>query len=239
MANWLNQLALANLSGYLAVPLELLALVLIIRKRLWQHSFLFTAYVGLVCLTDFILAYVGFKSAYFYISKEIVLDVVVFLLVLELNVRLLQDYPGLRRSLSSILLVSSVGLFAYTFMGKWDRNDYFYSAFLDYTTRSTQAIAVLFMILTSIIFYYRLKISLFLKYLIMGFLFFLVPHMVSYFVWGIMGDSFRLYMGIALGYSFFCSTVIWLKGALVCDQVTSVDWYPAARANYPAHPRPS
>lgn len=237
MQIWLDQiLAFPQYGGFL---LTLATLVIVLKKRLWRHSFLFTFYLATMLASDALSFLDTFQNAYFYISKELVLDVVVFGLVLELNLRLLGHYPGLRRSMSVVLVLASLGLFAYTFVGRWERNDYFYTAFIDYSTRSTQATAVLFLILSVIISYYHLKISRFEKHLLLGFQFFLVAHMVTYFAWQVAGDWIRVDMGKVQAWSFLGAVLLWFKGALISNEVFSSDRYSAARADRSAHPGPA
>lgn len=237
MQAWLNQiLALPQYGGFL---LTLVTLVIVLKKRLWHHSFLFTFYLAVMFASDALSFLETFQNAYFYISKELVLDVVVFGLVLELNLRLLGHYPGLRRSMSVVLVLASLGLFAYTFAGRWERNDYFYTAFIDYSTRSTQATAVLFLILSVIISYYHLKISRFEKHLLLGFQLFLVAHMVTYFAWQVAGDWIRPYMGLVQAWSFLGAGLLWFKGALISNEVFPSDRYSVARTDCSAHPGPA
>jgi hypothetical protein len=208
----------------IGLPIQLFLVIAGLRKGNLRicYSFFFFLVVGLVSsvsVTYLIESREGKRL--FYIAKELGLDCIKVVLLLELNLRIFRYYPRVKRSNFSFFVLAGIFLLFYIWLVPPEKLDWWGTVPLDLHSKIQQTTCIIFFAFAGAILFYRLNLDPRHKFLLLGFLFSQFPQALAYTVVASFGERARPAASLANSICFVLALLIWTGVYFRRDQTTA------------------
>jgi hypothetical protein len=202
----------------LSLVLEAFILFLAIMRRRVSLCYSFFVYLGIAFLSDFAVATLkmsALQERQVFLWAQFLLDLVAIILIVELNPRVFQYYPRVRRSNQFIFLFAGIFFFIYHLLTPQTRNDWWFSKASDLHSKILQATCVVLLFMAGSILFYRLRIPAAYKYLLMGFAISQFAAALAFAVAAVFGQNARVPASYSQTIFFLLAFIVWTRVYLV------------------------
>ncbi|MEW5975349.1 MAG: hypothetical protein AB1898_06025 [Acidobacteriota bacterium] len=201
--------SLQQLISFTGLALNLGLIAMAVFKRRIPICYSFFAYLVVTFCFSLIVSWMYPLIGRFYYYKELILDLVKMLVLLELNRKIFQYYPRVRRANQIVLLGSTVVFALYNWLAPPPNVSRWFFLAADLHSKIVQTLCLVYLYMSYSILFYRLHILPAYKSLILGFITSQFPLALGFALVATYGDDIRPHVGYSNAAFFLLALVIW------------------------------